>query len=145
MRVLLIKTSSLGDVIHTSPALSDACQALPGLRFDWLIEEAYREVPAWHPAVDRVIPVAVRRWRRCPLRTLLGAEWRAFRQELRRSRYDLVLDAQGLFKSAALPCLARGRRAGFDRASARESLATLAYHERIPVARGGPAIERLRI
>ncbi|MGC8165048.1 lipopolysaccharide heptosyltransferase 1, partial [Salmonella enterica] len=64
MRVLLIKTSSLGDVIHTLPALTDAARAIPGIQFDWVVEEGFAEIPAWHPAVAQVIPVAIRRWRK---------------------------------------------------------------------------------
>lgn len=64
MRVLLIKTSSLGDVIHTLPALTDAAAAIPGIQFDWVVEEGFAEIPAWHPAVAEVIPVAIRRWRK---------------------------------------------------------------------------------
>jgi heptosyltransferase-1 len=66
LRVLVVKTSSLGDVIHTLPALTDAAAALPGIRFDWAVEQAFAEIPAWHPAVERVIPVAIRRWRKSP-------------------------------------------------------------------------------
>ena len=63
MRVLLVKMSSLGDVVHTLPALTDAAAAVPGIRFDWVVEEAFAEIPAWHSAVDKVIPIALRRWR----------------------------------------------------------------------------------
>jgi heptosyltransferase-1 len=75
MKVLIVKTSSLGDVLHTLPALTDAALALPGIRFDWVVEEAFAEIPAWHPAVDRVIPVALRRWRKHPLKALRSGEW----------------------------------------------------------------------
>ncbi|RLA01313.1 MAG: lipopolysaccharide heptosyltransferase 1, partial [Gammaproteobacteria bacterium] len=54
MRVLIIKTSSLGDVLHTLPAVTDASRHNPGIRFDWVVEEAFAEVPAWHAAVDDV-------------------------------------------------------------------------------------------
>ena len=64
MRVLLIKTSSLGDVIHALPALTDAARAIPGIKFDWVVEEGFAEIPTWHPAVGKVIPVAIRRWRK---------------------------------------------------------------------------------
>ena len=64
MRVLLIKTSSLGDVIHALPALTDAARAIPGIQFDWVVEEGFAEIPTWHPAVGKVIPVAIRRWRK---------------------------------------------------------------------------------
>ena len=63
-KVLLVKTSSLGDVIHTLPAITDATRAIPGITFDWVVEESFAEIPSWHPAVDKVIPVAIRRWRK---------------------------------------------------------------------------------
>ena len=66
MKVLLIKTSSLGDLVHTLPALSDAARAVPELRVDWVVEENFSEIPSWHPAVRWVIPIALRRWRRRP-------------------------------------------------------------------------------
>ena len=64
MRVLLVKTSSLGDLVHSLPALTDAAQALPGIQFDWVAEEGFADLPSWHPAVAEVIPIALRRWRR---------------------------------------------------------------------------------
>lgn len=142
MRLLLIKTSSLGDVIHALPAVTDAAALRPGLRVDWVVEAPFAEIPGWHPAVDRVIPVSLRRWRRRPpgWRRELAACWRAIRAR----RYDLVLDAQGLVKSAALACAARGPRAGYDRASAREPLAALSYGRRLPVDREQHAIVRQR-
>jgi heptosyltransferase-1 len=130
MHVLLIKTSSMGDVIHALPALTDAMRAIPGIRFDWVVEEAFQEIPAWHPAVDRVIPVALRRWRKKPLKALISGEWRRFKRALRERQYDLVLDSQGLMKSAWLAQKARGPRAGFDKKSAREPLASWFYQKK---------------
>lgn len=144
MKVLLIKTSSLGDLIHTFPALTDAAAAIPGISFDWVVEEAFAEVPGWHPAVDKTIPVAIRRWRKSLVKTLQSGEWRAFRRELRSREYDLVIDAQGLLKSALITRSARGRKAGFDKASIRESLATLTYDQTHQVAKGQHAVTRLR-
>ena len=77
MKVLVVKLSSLGDVIHTLPALSDASRALPGIRFDWVVEEAFAEVPGWHRAVDTVIPVAVRRWTDCRIICDLNSDLRS--------------------------------------------------------------------
>jgi heptosyltransferase-1 len=144
MRVLVIKTTSLGDVIHTLPALTDANRALPGIRFDWVVEEGFAEIPAWHPAVDRVIPVALRRWRKQPLRTLLGGEWSAFTRRVGQEHYDAVIDAQGLLKSAFLTRHANGPVHGLDRRSAREPLASLFYRHRHGVAWGRHAVERVR-
>ncbi|HYQ55049.1 MAG TPA: lipopolysaccharide heptosyltransferase I, partial [Pseudomonas sp.] len=144
MRVLIIKTSSLGDVIHTLPALTDAAHAIPGIRFDWVVEEGFAEIPSWHPAVDRVIPVAIRRWRKNLWQTLRSGEWKAFKQRLREHKYDLVIDAQGLVKSAWLTRYVKAPVAGLDRYSAREGLASRFYDRRLSVAVGQHAVERVR-
>lgn len=144
MRVLLIKTSSLGDVIHTLPALTDAMGALPGIQFDWVVEEGFAEIPTWHPAVANVIPVAIRRWRKNLWQTLKNGEWRQFKQRLRDTRYDLVIDAQGLLKSAWLTRYVKAPIAGLDKTSAREPMAARFYNRPYAVARGQHAVERLR-
>ncbi|GMR08836.1 MAG: lipopolysaccharide heptosyltransferase I [Gammaproteobacteria bacterium] len=144
MKVLLIKTSSLGDVLHTLPAITDAVRHVDGLQFDWVVEEAFAEIPGWHRAVQQVIPVALRRWRRSPITAMKSGEWKQFRRDIRQTRYDLVIDAQGLMKSAFIASLTRGRRVGLDRHSAREPLASLAYQQSVYVRKGQHAIERTR-
>ncbi|AYG43109.1 lipopolysaccharide heptosyltransferase I [Pseudomonas sp. Leaf58] len=144
MRVLIIKTSSLGDVIHTLPALTDAAHAIPGIRFDWVVEEGFAEIPSWHPAVDQVIPVAIRRWRKNLWQTIKSGEWRAFKRRLRERKYDLVIDAQGLVKSAWLTRYVKAPVAGLDRYSAREGWASRFYDRRLSVATGQHAVERVR-
>jgi len=144
LKVLLVKTSSLGDVVHTLPALTDAQRALPGIQFDWVVEEGFAEIPAWHPAVAQVIPVAIRRWRKHPIDTLRSGEWRRFKARLRESRYDLVIDAQGLLKSAWLTRYVKAPVAGLDRDSAREPLATRFYDRCYAVPREQHALERVR-
>ncbi|MEO5339202.1 MAG: lipopolysaccharide heptosyltransferase I [Magnetococcus sp. MYC-9] len=142
--VLLIKTSSLGDVLHLLPALSDAHRQQPERRFHWVVEEAFAEVAGWHPAVERVIPVAVRRWRRRPWAALQSGEWGRFWHALRAESYSAVIDAQGLLKSACITRLARGPRLGYDRWSAREPLAAWAYQRAFRIDRQQHALERLR-
>jgi len=144
VRVLLVKTSSLGDVVHTLPALTDAQRAIPGIQFDWVVEEGFAEIPAWHPAVAQVIPVAIRRWRKHPLKTLRSGEWQRFKVRLLETRYDLVIDAQGLLKSAWLTRYVKAPVAGLDRDSAREPLAARFYDRRYSVAREQHALERVR-
>jgi heptosyltransferase-1 len=144
VRVLIIKTSSLGDVIHTLPALTDAAHAIPGIRFDWVVEEGFAEIPSWHPAVDQVIPVAIRRWRKNVWQTIKSGEWKAFKQRVRERKYDLVIDAQGLVKSAWLTRYVKAPVAGLDRYSAREGLASRFYDRRLSVAVGQHAVERVR-
>ncbi|HSG88973.1 MAG TPA: lipopolysaccharide heptosyltransferase I [Pseudomonadales bacterium] len=143
-RILLVKTSSLGDVVHLLPALTEAAARRPQLRFDWLVEEAFAEIPAWHPAVATVLTVPFRAWRRTPLAVWRDGRWGDFLARLRHHHYDLVIDAQGLVKSAFLASRAIGRRAGPGFASAREPLAALAYGRRIDLPAGAHAVARLR-
>ncbi len=145
MNLLIIKMTSLGDVVHMLPALTEAATHCPGLRTDWVVEEGYTAIPAWHPCVDRVIPSAIRRWRRGLGSGDTWAEMAAFRRAIQAREYDLVLDAQGLVKSALVTRLARGPRAGLARGSAREALACLAYSRRYPAAREWHAITRNRL
>lgn len=137
--------TSLGDVVHMLPALTEAAAQVPGLRADWVVEEGFAAIPSWHPAVSRVLPVAIRRWRKRPFDPAVRAEFGVFRAQLRETRYDLVLDAQGLIKSAAIALLAHGPRAGLDRASAREPLASLTYARRYAAPRALHAITRNRL
>lgn len=144
MRVLIVKTSSLGDVLHTLPAVTEAAQLVPHVRFDWVVEENFAEVPAWHPQVDEVIPVALRRWRKNLWQAYHSGEWQFFLHQLRAKRYDKIIDAQGLIKSALLVRLAKGERLGFAWDSVREPLASLAYQQRFNSAKNQHAIGRLR-
>ncbi len=141
MRVLLIKMSSLGDVIHALPAVSDAHAR--GIRFDWVVEEAFAAVPARHPGVENVLPIAWRRWRTDLFAS--RSELNTFVKKLRSERYDLVLDAQGLLKSGVILALSRATlKAGFSRRTAREGVATVFCQRRITVALGQHAIDRQR-
>ena len=118
--ILFIKTSSLGDVIHHMPAVSDARRHRPDARIGWVVEEAFAPLVRLHRAVDSVIPVASRRWR--ARRDEPGDLARDLRIPSRDARadHDTVIDAQGLVRSALIARFARGRRHGYDRASVRE-------------------------
>lgn len=144
MRVLIVKTSSLGDVVHALPALTDARAAIPDVSFDWVVEEAFSPIPTWHDAVVQVIPVALRRWRKAPFSKQNRQQWHEFKHRIRSADYDLVIDAQGLWKSAWLTRLAHGTSHGFDRRSAREGLASLCYDVTHQISREKHAIERVR-
>ena len=143
-RVLIVKTSSMGDVIHTLPAVSDACTVFPDIEFDWIVEETFSEIPAWHPRVENVIPVAIRRWRKNIFKLMGSDEWALFRAGISRNHYDCIIDAQGLIKSAILTRFANGKICGYDRHSAREPLATIAYQQKFSVAKEQHAVERIR-
>ena len=143
-RILFVKTSSLGDVVHHCPAVSDAARHLPGATIDWVVEEAFAGVAAMHRAVRRVIPVALRRWRAALWRPAVWREFAEFRRAVAAERYDFVVDSQGLIKSALLCRLAHGETHGMDGQSAREPFAARFYARRHPVPRGLHAVERNR-
>jgi heptosyltransferase-1 len=144
VKLLIVKTSSMGDVVHALPAVSDIVDAHPSCEIDWLVEAPFADIVRLHPGVRRVLPLAWRKWRR----TLLARETRAaiaaLRRELRRETYDLVLDLQGLVKGVLWGLQARGALVGYDWASIREPLASLAYARRAAVPRALQAIERNR-
>jgi len=121
-RILLVKTSSLGDVVHNLPVASDIRAAAPAAEIDWVVEESFAAIPRLHPAVARVLPVAIRRWRSSFLSPVVREEIWAFTRELKREPYDAVIDTQGLLKSALVAWAAPGTRHGLDFASAREPL-----------------------
>lgn len=139
-----MKVSSLGDVLHTLPAVTDAKRANRRLQFDWVVEENFVEVPAWHPAVDRVIPVAFRRWRKGIFATLRNGEFAAFKKDLKREHYDLVIDAQGLIKSGFISRLSRGLTIGLSDSTIKEPMATLFYNKMFSVPRDEHAVQRVR-
>jgi heptosyltransferase-1 len=143
-KILIIKTSSLGDVVHNFPALADLRRRFPHAAVDWVVEEAYAPLVRMNAGVRKAIPVAVRRWRR----KLFGAQtWREiadWRRVLGEESYDAVIDTQGLLKSAVLAAAATGRRHGFDAASARERAAARFYDVAHHVQRRLHAVERNR-
>lgn len=145
LKLLLVKTSSMGDVIHALPSVTDILEHFPATQVDWVVEENFAELPALHPGVRKTIPVAARRWRRNLLSAASWREMAAFRRAIQTTNYDLIIDSQGLIKSAIIASLAHGPRCGYDRSSAREPLAALAYDRTIRVARELHAVERNRL
>ena len=145
MKVCVIKTSSMGDVIHTLPALTDAQKAIPSLSIDWVVEENFAEIPRWHSAVNRVIPIALRRWRKSPFSIQTRNEWKNYRTLLQAENYDAVIDAQGLIKSALFATrFAQGVKHGYDRQSIREPLASFFYDKKYAISYQQHAVERIR-
>lgn len=143
-RILFVKTSSLGDVVHNCPAVTDVARCVPNAVIDWVVEAPFAEIAALHTAVRRVIPVAIRRWRGALFAADTWSEFGAFRAALRGEKYDAVIDSQGLIKSALVACFASGAKHGFDRASAREPFAARFYAARHAVPGNLHAVERNR-
>jgi heptosyltransferase-1 len=142
--ILFVKTSSLGDVIHHMPAMTDARRHLPDARLSWVVEDAFVPLAKLHPAVDEVIAVSSRRWRR---EIFLPGAWAAasgFARRLRSRKYDQIVDTQGLFRTGIISKIARGERHGYDKASIRERMAARFYDVTHTVARDQHAVARNR-
>jgi len=133
----------MGDVVHTLPALTDAARANPNIKFDWAVDEAFADIPAWHTYVENVFPVALRRWRP-GITSAERGDIRSFLKNIRAARYEAIVDLQGQFKSAFVARQARGPRYGYDGASAREWGAHLVYRNKLAVAKGEHSMARMR-
>jgi len=143
-RVLLVKLTSMGDLIHALPALTDAARAIPGIQFDWVVDEAFAAVPGWHPAVNRVICSSHRRWKKNLWQSIVSGQLTDFYRQLNSDDYDLVVDAQNNLKSALITWLRRGKSHGLDRHSVREKPAHWAYHHHHSADKSQHAITRQR-
>ena len=146
LRILVVKLTSMGDTLHVLPALTDLVENCPLVEIDWMIEDSFSDIPHFHPSVGRVIPVSTRRWRSLNFANL--KEFYRFIKLLRADPYDIVIDAQGLIKSAGLAYLAKlkrnGKRIGFSADSIKEKPAARFYHVDIDIAKNLHAIDRLR-
>ena len=142
--ILFVKTSSLGDVVHQMPAMTDARRHRPDARLMWVVEEAFAPLARLHPAIDEVIPVATRRWRSQVLSPATWREVAAFRAKLRAANADIVIDTQGLIRSGLIARAAGGVRHGYDASSIREPFASRFYDVRHAVARDQHAVARNR-
>lgn len=144
-KILIVKTSSLGDVVHMLPAVTDIHARFPNGQIDWVVEENFVDIPRWHNAVTQVFPVAIRRWRKSLLSKSTRQAIKDFKTQLASTSYDVIIDAQGLIKSALISRWAQGKRVGFDFAYAREPLASFAYQQRLAVGKNEHAIKRNRL
>jgi len=141
---LIIKTSSLGDIVHMLPAITDAAHCIPDIKFDWVVEEHFADVARWHPSVNQVIPVAIRRWRKQLTSAQTWQQIKTFKIQLRQNSYSKIIDSQGLLKSALLTHWAKGEVWGYDKQSITESLAPYFYQQKTSISRQLHAIERNR-
>ncbi len=143
-RILLVKTSSLGDVIHNLPVVTDILQHEKNVQIDWVVEESFADIPKLHPSVNQVFTVAVRRWRKQLFSQKTWQEISAFKQQVAQHHYDLIIDTQGLIKSAVMASCAQGVKHGMDKQSAREPLASYFYKQTHTVSRDQHAVVRNR-
>jgi heptosyltransferase I len=144
MRILLVKMSSMGDIFHTFPAISDIKKNYPDADIDWVVEDSFKEIVAWHPGVRKVIPIHLRRW----VKQRGKKSWQEFtqwRNQLRTEDYDIIIDAQGLLKSATVAKCAKGQGVdGYDKHSAREPITHWFYKRCHSIGKDQHAVQRTR-
>ena len=152
LKILLVKLSSLGDVLHTLPVVHDIKAALPDAQIDWVVEAAFAGVVQRCEGVNRVITCELRKWRKAPLSSQTKQAWQTFKTDLQREHYDAVIDLQGLTKSAWVSWLAKlspsGKRyamANRTDGSSYEAPTRWVAHEAIRLAPHLHAVQRARI
>lgn len=145
MRILLVKMSSMGDIIHNMPLIHDIKQHYPEAIIDWVVEESFVELARLNPLVNCVIPIGMRRWKKALFSKNTWVEFFRFKKNLRQVHYDAVLDTQGLIKSAVIAKLADGQSFGQDSNTAREALAGRLINHPLDIPRNLHAITRNRL
>lgn len=145
MKILIIKTSSMGDVIHALPVAHDIREVLPDAEIHWAVEESFRDIPTLSPAVSRIQVTSFRRWRKTPLARGVRDEVRALKAALREEKYDLVLDIQGLMRSALVARWTGVPSTGYSRATIREPLASFFYAKHLNLPESLGAVRRYRM
>lgn len=143
-RILIVKTTSMGDVIHALPAIKDLLQHFPDAHIDWVVEEAFADIPRLHPDIKQVYTVAIRRWRKQLFCSKTWQEMAAVKRAMAAQSYDAVIDMQGLVKSAWIARWAKGPRHGYDASSIREPLASHFYQSQYPISYQQHAVARIR-
>lgn len=144
-KILIIRSSSMGDIVHALPVAYDIKRAYPDARIDWVVEESFRDIPALSPFVDRCVFTAFRRWRKSLFSAKTRGEMRALRQTLRAERYDLVIDLQGLVRSALVARWTHAHSIGYSRDTIREPLASFLYDETRRMPESLTAVRRYRL
>ncbi len=144
VRVLLVKLSSMGDVIHNLPVVTDLVRAFPDIEIDWVCEAPYVDLVALHPSVNQIFPVHLRALKKQWWRLSLWAQLVDERRQLAVPHYDAVIDTQGLVKSAVIARGAHQIISGFNKSSAREPFAAKFYGRTFDIARNQHAVERNR-
>ncbi len=149
MKILIVKTSSLGDVIHAMPVVNDIRAQYPNVQIDWVVEEGFADIPCMHAGVNNVFTVAMRRWKKSLFSRKTWSEISAFKKLIKQNQYDAVIDCQGLLKSALITSQARttiqGLIYGYDKKSIREPIASLLYERKYAISYNQHAVTRNRV
>jgi heptosyltransferase I len=144
LRILLVKTSSLGDVIHNLPVVNDILQQYPTAQIDWVVEQSFADIPYLHPHVNQVFTVAFRRWRKQLFNKQTWQEISETKKTIQQNQYDAIIDTQGLLKSVLIAKQANGVTHGYDKQSIREPIASYFYDKTYAISYQQHAVTRNR-
>ena len=142
MKVLILKLTSMGDLMHALPALTEAEQNIKNISFDWVVDKAFSSVPGWHPAVDKIIKTDHRNWKKQLFSSEPREALNLVKKEINATDYDFVVDMQNNLKSAFLSFLSDHRVTGMDASSSREYPAHWAYSNKVNINKSLHAIDR---
>lgn len=145
MKILIIKLTSMGDLMHALPAITEASHLISNLQFDWVVDDNFSEVPSWHPNVHKIITTNHRSWKKHIFNKTLREEVKILKETLNKNSYDLVIDMQNNLKSAYVSYLYKGNVSGMDRSSVREFPAHWAYSKTTSISKDLHAIQRQKI
>ena len=143
-KLLIIKTSSLGDVIHCLPVINDIRTYFPNVQIDWVAEESFADIPRMHAGVNQVFTVAMRRWKKHIFSQNTWAEISDLKKLIKQNQYDAIIDTQGLLKSALITHQANGTKYGYDKVSIREPIASWFYDKTYTISYQQHAVTRNR-
>lgn len=146
MHILIIKISSMGDIIHTLPAITDASNLIPTISFDWVIEESFSEIPTWHPSIHQIIPIKLRSWKNQWYKPNTWKKYYEFIKQLNTHKYNKIIDAQGLLKTSLFITsnIINGIKHGMNSLSAKEPISCWCYDHHHHIPKNQHAIERIR-
>ena len=144
MKILLVRLSSMGDLIHTLPAIEDLARQCSDVELHWLCEAGFADIARLHPFVKKIHVMKWRQWRKHLFQVETWREIGCLEQTLRQEAFDFVLDSQGLIKSACFAKMVKSPIYGLDKNSAREGGAALAYTKTYAVPKGKNAVWRNR-
>ena len=144
LKILIVKTSSLGDVIHCLPIINDIHAVYPTAQIDWVVETSFADIPRLHTGINEVFTVAVRRWRKALFTQNTWSEIAFFKRSVQKKQYDVIIDAQGLLKSALITKQINGVKHGYNKNSIREPLASYFYDKKHDIDYNQHAVTRNR-
>lgn len=143
-KILVIKSSSMGDIVHALPTAYDIKKHLPDCELSWVVEESFTDIATLSPCIDKIVVTAFRRWRKHVFSSSVREEVLSVRRELSQAQYDIVIDLQGLLRTAVVARWCGVESVGYSKDNIKEPLASYLYSSTLPVSHTLPPVLRYR-